>query len=756
MRWNDQRVWAASTLTVFFCASICMGGETLTMAPGDTNLNSTVAKDENAAVRKPNRLINEISPYLLQHAYNPVDWNPWGEEAIVKARRENKPIFLSIGYSTCHWCHVMERESFEDPAVAAILNQYFVCIKVDREERPDLDQIYMAVTQAMTGSGGWPMSVFLTPELKPFFAGTYFPPTAALGRPGFVDLLTKIQAAWHKDHETIAKKADELLRHVLEAQSSPSAQQTVADSATATAADQLSRGYDERHGGFGTAPKFPRPAGLSFLLRYGYATKGHRSLEMVFATLRKMAAGGVHDQLGGGFHRYAVDAAWRVPHFEKMLYDQAQLASLYLDAAQLTHEPMFKEVAEKTLDYVLRTMRDEKGGFYSAEDADSPRPDNLKELQEGAFYLWSSEELATLLSEEEAAMVRHRYGIIAEGNVPGESHGDFRGGNILYLANDITEIAQHFAVGEEQAKAVLARAMEKMLAARNKRPRPHRDDKVLSSWNGLMISSLAKGASVLGQDRFLQAAVKAGEFFRNTMIHSGQDSKAIRLWRRYRNGVAGIDGHLDDYAFMVQGFLDLFEASADWQWLELALSLTEAQNSIFADGQQGGFFETSGQDPTVIMRMKGDYDGAEPAGNSVAALNLARLARIFGDKDMLGRAERTIGAFAGQLRQAPGALPLMLLAHDFIRRKPVQIVIAGDRGADDTKAMLQVVAEFFLPNKVVLVSDGAPLPRGLAGKLSSLAYMTRQQGKATAYICENYACQQPVTEVGVLRSILGQ
>lgn len=721
--------------------------------------NADTAGTAKVAGRKANSLVSETSPYLLQHAYNPVDWYPWGDEAIAKARRENKPIFLSIGYSTCHWCHVMERESFEDPAIAAILNQYFICIKVDREERPDLDQIYMAVTLSMTGSGGWPMSVFLTPELKPFFAGTYFPPQGAYGRPGFSDLLQKIQIAWDKDHETIVKKADALVEHLVEAQSSSAEKQPVKDTTLVAATEQLTRGYDEQNGGFGRAPKFPRPSGLGFLLRYGQRTGDQRILDMVFTTLKKMAAGGMNDQLGGGFHRYSVDAEWRVPHFEKMLYDQAQLATLYLEAAQVSRDPLFKEVAARTLDYVLTSMQDEAGGFHSAEDADSPLPENPKEQREGAYYVWTSKELRQLLTEEESAMVMYRFGVKDDGNAPDDPHGEFSGKNILYQAQDIPAMAKQFSVDEDHVMGVLTSAAEKMQAERDKRPHPHRDDKVLTSWNGLMISALAKGASVLGEQRYLQAAERAGRFLRTTMIDSAKDTQGVsqlRILRRYRKGTAGIAGHLDDYAFTVQGFLDLHEASSDWQWLDLAYSLTEAQKILFKDDQQGGFFETTGQDKTVIMRMKADYDGAEPAGNSVAALNLARLGSVLGDKALLEQAEKTINAFDGQLRQSPGALPQMLSAYEFLRQKPMQIVIAGVHGASDTKAMLKVVAEFFLPNKVVLVTDESPLPGALASKLTSLAYMTKQEDKATAYVCENFACKQPTTDPETLRTMLGQ
>ena len=708
-----------------------------------------VAK-ELAAGHRPNRLIDEKSPYLLQHAFNPVDWYPWGEAAFALARRDHKPIFLSIGYSTCHWCHVMERESFEDPALAAILNRYFVCIKVDREERPDLDRVYMTVVQAMTGGGGWPMSVFLTPDLKPFYAGTYFPPQGAYGRPGFADLLETIHTAWQRDHEAIGEQARSMLLRLGEAQTASDKGAKVDDELAATAAAQLTEGYDRHNGGFGTAPKFPRPVAMSFLLRYGQRAGNGQILDMVYHTLEKMAAGGMYDHLGGGFHRYSVDAAWHVPHFEKMLYDQAQLVVLYLEAAQLSQRPFFKEVAAHTLDYVLGAMRDDRGGFYSAEDADSPLPENPKLHGEGAFYLWTEQEIERVLKNDQASMVKYRFGIEPAGNAPADPHGDFRGKNILFLAKSVSETARKFETDEARVRAVLNQASKKMLAARAGRQRPHLDDKVLASWNGLMISALAKGYLVLGNQSYLSAAEQAAGSIRARLIDPASGS----LWHRYRDGESGIAGFLEDYAFIVQGLLDLYEASFDWQWLELAIQLNDKQIALFEDEHQGGFFETSGQDQSLIMRLKGDYDGAEPAGNSVVALNLLRLGRILGSDTLLTKAEKTIQAFVRQLRQAPGALPQIFTAYEFKRQKPVQIVIAGERGAADTKAMQQTVAGLFLPNKVTLLADGSPLPSTLAKQLSMLTYMTRLDGKATAYVCENFACRQPVTDVQSLRQIL--
>lgn len=740
---------AITAMLTLSCPTIPIYGANPAMNSAQENNAAVFVAKELASGRRPNRLIGEKSPYLLQHAFNPVEWNPWGEAAFAKARQENKPIFLSIGYSTCHWCHVMEHESFEDPKLAAILNRYFVCIKVDREERPDLDQIYMAVTQAMTGSGGWPMSVFLTPDLKPFYAGTYFPPQSAYGRPGFADLLETIHSAWQKDHLAIVKQSSAIMQHLTEAQAPPEMTGKADDTIASDAAKQLGKGFDHQHGGFGDAPKFPRPVALNFLLRYGQRTGDKQILEMTYDTLRKMAAGGVYDQLAGGFHRYSVDAAWRVPHFEKMLYDQAQLVTIYLEAAQLSKDPHFKEIATNTLDYTLKIMRHSSGAFYSAEDADSPLPENPAKLSEGAYYLWTDQEIGNLLTADEARLARYRFGIDPKGNAPDDPHGDFQDKNILYLAKSTQETARTFTLDEKQVLALLATASRKMLAARGTRPRPHLDDKVLSSWNGLMLSALAKGYLVLNQKRYKDAAEELAIFLRDKMI----DHNSGRLWRRFRDGESAIAGMLEDYTFTVQGLLDLYEASFDWQWLELAMKLTEKQISLFEDDRAGGFFETTGEDKSVIMRMKGDYDGAEPAANSVAALNLLRLGSLFSSDVLLTKADKTILAFANQLRRSPSALPQMLVAFEFKRKKPMQIVIAGEQNAADTLAMQQVVAELFLPNKVMLLSDGKQ-PPSLTKKLPTLNYMTKQNGKTTAYVCENFACQQPATDPDSLRQML--
>ncbi|MCX6626077.1 MAG: thioredoxin domain-containing protein, partial [Candidatus Solibacter sp.] len=573
-----------------------------------------------------NRLAQEKSPYLLQHAHNPVDWYPWGEEAFEKARLENKPIFLSIGYSTCHWCHVMERESFENEEIAARMNRDYVAIKVDREERPDVDRIYMTFVQATTGSGGWPMSVWLTPELKPFFGGTYFPPENRWGHAGFGSILTQIAEAWRSDRQ----KIDESARHVVEqlkkqVEVAPTRSGVAFDAGTLESAFSIfRRTFDSRLGGFGGAPKFPRVSVHHFLLRYYARTRNQVALDMALLTLREMARGGMNDQLGGGFHRYSVDDRWFVPHFEKMLYDQAQIAVSYLEAFQATGDRQYADTARCIFDYVLRDMTDAGGAFYSAEDADSvisPEHPDLK--GEGAFYIWSYEEIHALLSQSAAAWFCHRYGVREGSNVESDPHGEFTGKNILYQAHTVEETARHFSQPEGEVRAELDRACGLLLAARAKRVRPHLDDKILTAWNGLMISAFAKGGAVLDDARYAEAARCAAEF----VIAHLYDAPSGTLLRRYRERDAAIPGFLDDYAMFVQGLLDLYEAQFDRRHLELAVLLTEKQMELFEDTASGAFFSTAADDDRLVLRVKEDYDGAEPSGNSVAVMNLLRLAR---------------------------------------------------------------------------------------------------------------------------------
>ncbi|MGI8744250.1 MAG: thioredoxin domain-containing protein [Bryobacteraceae bacterium] len=692
-----------------------------------------------------NHLISEKSPYLQQHAHNPVDWYPWGAEAFEKATREDKPIFLSIGYSTCHWCHVMERESFENPRIAGVLNQYFVPVKVDREERPDVDRIYMTYVQAATGSGGWPMSVFLTPELKPFFGGTYFPPDNRYGRPGFQAVLESLARAW----STERAKIDQSSRQAVEQLSAlsniePSRRSTLDKSVLDSAFYYFRRTYDSANGGFGNAPKFPRPAVFNFLFRYHARYTNGEALEMTLHTLRAMAEGGMNDQLGGGFHRYSVDERWFVPHFEKMLYDQAQLAIAYLEAHQITHDPFFASVARNTLDYVLRDMTHSGGGFYSAEDADSAAdPAKPTEKSEGAFYLWTRQEIDQLLGHPEASIFSDRYGVAPEGNVHNDPHGEFTGKNILFVHHTLEQTTSTFHISEETVGSRIEKSAAKLLAHRGTRPRPHLDDKILTAWNGLMISAFAKAAQVLDEPRYLEAARRSAGFILDRMY----DRENGTLLRRFRDDDAAIPGFLDDYAFLIQGLLDLYETDFDLAWLDHSIALAEKMRQLFEDAAGGGFFSTPQGDERLLLRIKDDYDGAEPAGNSVALLDLLRLAEITKRSDFREAAGQTLDALASRISAQPMAAPQMLVAVNYYLGPARQIIIAGGRQADLTRNLLRAARSRFLPNSVVLLVDSDETRQKLARQMPEIAEMKEAGGKPTAYVCRNYACQLPTSEV---------
>ena len=725
-----------------------------------------------------NRLSQEKSPYLLQHADNPVDWYPWGEEAFEKARRENKPIFLSIGYSTCHWCHVMAHESFESQEVAEIMNRDFVNIKVDREERPDVDRVYMTFVQATTGHGGWPMSVWLTPELQPFLGGTYFPPEDRYGHPAFSRLLQRIAAGWKNDRDKIVNSGERIVEALREAQNrEPDAAADVGEQVLHAAYEQFHGIFDSIEGGFGHSPKFPHPVTLNFLTRYWARRRNDSAadaaLKMIVLTLRKMAAGGMHDHLGGGFHRYSVDRYWHVPHFEKMLYDQAQLTNAYLDGFQITHDPQFASIARDILDYVMRDMTSADGGFYSAEDADSPVPvpvaavydrrtnsgpdisdahrAPLQKTAEGAFYVWTEDEIDAALGDA-AKVFNFHYGVQPHGNVRegSDPHDEFREKNILFQNHTVSETAKHFNLTDQEVEESLAGSRTKLFEIRSKRPRPHLDDKILASWNGLMISAFARAAQILDEPRYAEAASRAVRFIQANLY----DKKT--LYRSYREGRSNIQGFGDDYAFLIQGLLDLYEATFKIEWLRWAVELQETMDRLFYDQNAGGFFSTSGQDKTVFLRMKDDNDSAEPAASSIAALNLLRLAQLGNGASCRQRAEKTIAAFSGTLSRFPSAMPQMLVAVDFSLTEPRQIVIAGKPEAADTKAFLSEVHRHFLPNKVLLLVDAAEGQKYLAENNQALAAMSPIDGKAAAYVCEDLTCQAPVTDPNRLRELLGK
>ncbi len=701
-----------------------------------------------------NHLIHESSPYLLMHAHNPVDWYPWGEQAFELAKRENKSIFLSVGYSTCHWCHVMERESFSDPEIARIMNEGFVNIKVDREERPDVDKMYMTFVQATTGSGGWPMSVFMTSDLKPFFGGTYWPPVDGYGRPGFRTVLLRVAEAWKRDQTRIEQSATDVVEQLEKAANAPSTPEADLSDATLNSTyQQIRSGYDSLNGGFGGAPKFPRPVVFNFLLRFYARTGDQDALQMTLHTLHAMADGGIHDHLGGGFHRYSVDARWHVPHFEKMLYDQAQLVIAYLQAYQITHDPFYAGVVRDILGYILRDMHSPEGGFFSAEDADSQIEKGKPEHGEGAFYLWTAGQTEDVLGQEEAAIFDYYYDLRPGGNVAPENdpQGEFTGKNILQVVHSVEETQSRFGKPRAEVEAALAEARKKLLAARDQRPRPPLDNKILTSWNSLAISAFARAGQVLGDTAYFQAAEGAADFIK-ARLYDQQDGT---LKRRYRAGDIGINGFLDDYANLVQGLLDLYEASFRVPDLAWAISLQEKQDQLFWDDKGGGYFQTRPTDPSILVRMRDAYDGAEPSANSVAAMNLLRLSEMANRPAWRERARKLFRAFSRQIEQAPETVPQMLAAVDFALSKPRQVVIAGNPALPETRVLLDVVNRRYVPNKVLFVVDG-PDHKKLSGWLPFIEGMRPINGKPAAYVCENYSCRLPTTDPSRLAELLDE
>jgi uncharacterized protein YyaL (SSP411 family) len=699
--------------------------------------------------KTPNRLIHQKSPYLLQHAFNPVGWYPWGEEAFQRARDENKPIFLSIGYSTCHWCHVMEHESFENDSIAALMNEYFVCIKVDREERPDIDKVYMAALQGMGQGGGWPMSMFLTPDLRPFYGGTYFPPEERYGRISFPELLRRIHTVWTTQNEKVLESASGLTEYLRQA-----ADQTDSASLNPGIADlcfkQLEASYDPRNAGFGGGPKFPRPVVFSFLLRYYVRTGSEKALAMTEKTLRKMSEGGIADHLGGGFHRYSVDAEWRVPHFEKMLYDQAQLACSYLELFQVTGNEAYASIAREILGYVRRDLTDKNGGFYSAEDADSPDPSDPSRKMEGAFYLWTEQELRQLLSPEDFLIFSQYYGIQSGGNAPADPQGEFQGKNIPYVSISLDKLSSEIGRDSAELANRLLHIRTRLLEERTKRPRPHLDDKILTSWNGMMISAFARANQTLGDREYLTAAENAARF----IVENLYDREEEVLLRRYRDGEGGLEAHLDDYAFLAQGLLDLYEASFDLDWLDWSVRLTQKMVEIFHDREHGGFFDTSGKDPSVLVRTKETYDGAEAAGNSIAVGVLLRVADMTDNDHWRGMAAEALTAVSRFLNQQPSVMPQMVVALDILHHKPKQIILVGKREEEGTERFLSSVHRRLLPGRMLMLveEEGPDVPAArflpFAGKL------TRVDGKPTAYVCEDYVCQLPTNDGGVFDRLL--
>jgi uncharacterized protein len=704
-----------------------------------------------------NRLSRASSPYLLQHASNPVDWYEWGDEAFAAARRDNKPIFLSVGYSTCHWCHVMAHESFEDAGVARVLNEQFVAVKVDREERPDIDRIYMAFVQATTGGGGWPMSVWLTPDLRPFYGGTYFPPSSRWGRPGFVEILNELARLWRDERTRVMTAAAGVGERLAAAQASVGAVDVPGTGALRDAVDDLLESHDRRHGGFGGAPKFPRPAELLFLLREHRRTGAAEPLEAVAFTLRAMAAGGMRDHVGGGFHRYSVDAQWRVPHFEKMLYDQAQLVLAYLEAGQASGDRAFIDVAEDTLRYVQRDLTDEAGGFYSAEDADSLPPGDPENghKAEGAFYIWSSSELDHVLGPDAEAF-RERFGVYPDGNALNDPQGEFTGRNILYQAQSIEAVANVVGQPVEAMRSSLERARVRLHQVRSDRPRPALDDKVLTAWNGLMIAAFARASRVISalvSEPYLISAQRAASFIRSRLW----DASSGRLLRRYRRGDAGIDAYAEDYACLVFGLIELFQADGDVSWLDWAIDLQQRLDTLFFDADLGGWFATTGTDASLVMRLKEDYDGAEPSASSIAVCNLLALSALVPLEGAAERIERTLRLFAPRITSAPRAVPMMLTALSAWHAGMAELVLVGDETDAGLLALRREVDACYEPFVIVVPAGSSGAAReALARRLPALADMGRSDGVATAYLCRRFTCDAPTTDPVDLRRQLGR
>jgi uncharacterized protein YyaL (SSP411 family) len=670
----------------------------------------------------PNRLASQSSPYLLQHASNPVDWHPWSAEALQFARREDKPIFLSIGYSACHWCHVMEHESFENTDIARRMNESFVCIKVDREERPDLDQIYMTAVQLMTGRGGWPMSVFLTPDLKPFYGGTYWPPTARGGMPGFDQVLTAVADAWRNRRDQALEQAESLTEHVKLLSVPRGDVAALQPSLIERAVAALRQAFDSTHGGFGSAPKFPHPMDLRLLLRAWHRHREPALLEMVTVTLDQMAAGGIYDQLGGGFHRYSVDAHWLVPHFEKMLYDNALLVPCYLEAYQVTGDARYAAVARETCDYVLREMTDPLGGFHSTQDADS-------EGQEGKFFVWTSEEIAAVLGAPAAETFSTVYGVTREGNF---EHGL----SILHRTHWGAHWAARLGRDPAELEAELSASRAKLLAVRERRVRPGLDDKVLVSWNGLMIDALAGASRTLDEPRYLAAAQRSASFLLQTLRAS--DGRLLHTWRR---GSATLDAYLDDYAALAGALVSLYEADFDERWIDHAMALTDRMLGDFQDKSGGGFFFTTERHESLIARIKDFHDNAVPSGNSLAALTLVRLAKLTARGEYRQAAEATLRAATPLVQQSPMATGQMLLALDMHLGPTSEIVVVGDPSNHATAKALAALCKRFVPNRVLACRAG---DTGHSEALTPLFVGKHAQVQPTVYVCQDFTCDAPL------------
>ena len=683
--------------------------------------NQAIAQNNNQGEKNLNRLANESSPYLLQHKNNPVDWYPWGAEAFNKALELDRPIFLSIGYSTCHWCHVMEEESFEDEEVAKLLNENFISIKVDREERPEIDHLYMTVCQAMTGRGGWPLTIIMTPNKDPFFAGTYFPKRGRRGRPGMMELLPSVSQAWEKERDDLVLSANQINKYLIDSNKKELGDQ-LEESILVDTYSQFVNRYDDKHGGFGDKPKFPSPHNLIYLLRYHNMTGDKTSLLMAEKTLKNMRLGGIFDHIGFGFHRYSTDKEWLLPHFEKMLYDQAMLALAYTEAFQITNDSFYQKVVEEILFYVQRDMTDKRGGFYSAEDADS-------EGEEGLFYLWTVEELKENLSSADAELLIETFNIELSGNYIDEALGKKTLKNILYL-------------NKPKANNKINQILNDLYTVREKRIHPLKDDKILTDWNGLMIAAFAKAGDVFNSDDYIKQAENSAQFILKNLT-----DKNGRLLKRYRNGKSGIDSHLDDYAFFIWGLLELYEATFNTIYLSEAIKLSEIMVSEFWDTENGAFFLGSNNSEKLIVRAKTGYDGAIPSGNAVAAMNFIKLNRITGETKWVEISDKIFMTFSKEISNTPSAFAHMLNAFLFESNEPKEVVVVGSGKDPETKLAIEKIKSIYIPSKVIIFKD----IDDKSNKLTPLAKWTMTQesidDKTTFYVCRDFACKIPTTDL---------
>lgn len=696
-------------------------------------------KDMVKKTKHKNKLANSQSPYLLQHASNPVDWYPWGEEAFLKAKSENKPIFLSIGYSTCHWCHVMEHESFEDTIVAEQMNSHFINIKVDREEMPEIDHLYMSVCQAMTGRGGWPLTIVMTPDKEPFFAGTYFPKDGQGKRPGMLQLIPSLSNAWNNKQNEIQTSIEKVKNYLIQINTSEQGDEWNETIIKDSFSSYASR-FDPDYGGFGKAPKFPSPHNLIFLLRFSHFYEDPTSLKMVETTLKYMRQGGIFDHIGLGFHRYSTDKQWFLPHFEKMLYDQAMLSMAYLETYQKTKKEEYASVVKEIFEYVTRDMTHPEGGFFSAEDADS-------EGEEGTFYIWSKEEILDLLGEEEGTIIARIFGFEKNGNFFDEASGQSNGKNIPYLSRPIKELAKKYEIKEEKIKDLLSRSKEKLFNARKKRVHPLKDDKILTDWNGLMIAAFSLGGQILNEPNYINIAKKAASF-----IDKNLTNKNGRLMKRYRLGESGLPSHIDDYSFMIWGLLNLYDATLETKYLIRSIELSEIMVEDFSD-KNGGFFIGSKNAEKLMVRAKDSYDGAMPSGNSVAVNNLFRLAKLTGDLKWRNYAETTLRTFTDQAKQAPTGFAHMITGFMYNFKNPIELVVVADSKKDDLNEIFKKIDKIYYPNKVVLFKD-----LSTPNELSKIAPWTNDHimmdNKPTFYLCEDFSCKRPTTNINTILKFL--